>query len=69
MPQGTIKSYDEKSKSGLLLDDTKTEFAFDHDSFRNTGMRLFRIGQRVSYQLHEEGTRKKVRELRILTVH
>lgn len=69
MPQGTIKSYDETTKSGLLLDDAKNELAFDHDSFRNTGMRLFRMGQRVSYQLHGEGARQKVRDLRILTVH
>lgn len=69
MPQGTIKTYDESSKSGLLLDDARNEYAFDHESFRNTGMRLFRIGQRVSYSLVQEGTHTNIRDLRILTVH
>ena len=67
--QGTIKTYDEQRRSGLILDDAKNELAFDHDSFRDTGVRMFRLGQRVSFRIDGEGARARVRELRILTVH
>lgn len=67
--QGTIKTYDETKKSGLILDDGAKEYAFDHESFRTTGMRLFRLGQRVSFAVDGEGTKTKIRDLRILTVH
>lgn len=68
MPQGTIKTYDERSHSGLLLDDARNELAFDHDSFRTSGVRLFRIGQRVKFQVVGEGERAKVRDLTIVTL-
>lgn len=64
MPQGTIKSYDERTKSGALLDDTKAEFDFDHAAFKNSGVRLFRLGQRVRYELDGD----RVTDLTILTM-
>ena len=67
MPQGTIRVYNAQSKSGLILDDAKQELAFDSESFRNTGMREFRIGQRVRFQLHGEPPRQKVRDLTIVS--
>ena len=67
--QGTIKSYDDKTRSGVVVDDQRNEYSYDHDSFRDTGMRLFRIGQRVDFTLEGEGERAKVRDLHILTVH
>lgn len=68
MAQGTIKSYDEQSRSGLILDDAANEFAFDATSFEGSGIRLFRIGQRVRYSLVGEGDRAKVRDLTIVTL-
>jgi len=68
MPQGTIKTYDTSSRSGLILDDQKRELAFDHDSFRHSGVRLFRIGQRVKYQLVGQAERAQVRDLTIVTL-
>lgn len=65
MLQGTIKLYNEATRSGIILDDAGAEFAFDYESFRTTGMRLFRLGQRVKWR-PEEGT--KVRELTLLTL-
>lgn len=67
--QGTIKTYDQTKKSGIILDDQANEIAFDHESFRATGMRLFRLGQRVSFVMEGEGAKAKVRDLRILTVY
>ena len=68
MPQGTIKSYDTSSRSGVILDDQKRELAFDHDSFKQSGVRLFRIGQRVKYQLVGHAERAQVRDLTIVTL-
>jgi 2-phospho-L-lactate guanylyltransferase len=68
MPQGTIKTYDTDSRSGVILDDEKTEIAFDADSFRQSGVRMFRIGQRVKYQLVGHAERRVVRDLTIVTL-
>lgn len=68
MAQGTIKTYDETNRSGVLLDDARTELAFDHDSFRSSGVRMFRIGQRVKFRVEGDGERAKVRDLTIITL-
>ena len=67
MPQGTIRAYNEQSRSGLILDDGKNELAFDFESFRNSGVREFRIGQRVKFDLMGDPERPKVRELTIVS--
>ena len=67
MPQGTIRTYNAQSRSGLILDDTKKELAFDLDSFRDSGVREFRIGQRVKFDLIGDPARPKVRELKIVS--
>lgn len=68
MPQGTIKSYDERARSGIILDDAAREISFDHESFRTSGIRLFRIGQRVKFALTGEGDRTKCHDLTIVTL-
>jgi cold shock CspA family protein len=68
MPQGTIKTYDTTSRSGVIMDDQKRELAFDADSFRHSGVRLFRIGQRVKYQLVGHDERAQVRDLTLVTL-
>ena len=67
MPQGTIRAYNSQSRSGLILDDGKNELAFDFESFRNSGVREFRIGQRVRFDLMGGPERPKVRELTIVS--
>jgi 2-phospho-L-lactate guanylyltransferase len=68
MAQGTIKTYDEQTKSGVILDDAKKEYAFDHEAFRTTGVRLFRLGQRVKFHVIGDGERTKVRDLTLVTL-
>lgn len=68
MSQGTIKTYDETTKRGVLLDDAKNEYAFDIDSFKDSGTRLFRLGQRVKFQLVGEQGSERVRDLRLITL-
>jgi cold shock CspA family protein len=67
VPQGTIRTYNEQSRSGIILDDAKNEIPFDQESFRNTGIREFRIGQRVKFELDGEPPRQKVRALTIVS--
>jgi len=67
VPQGTIRTYNEQSRSGLILDDGKVELPFDQESFRNTGIREFRIGQRVKFSVVGEPPRQKVRDLTIVS--
>ncbi len=67
MPQGTIRTYNAQMKSGIILDDTKNEIPFDQESFLHTGIREFRIGQRVKFALEGDGPRRKVRDLTIVS--
>lgn len=67
MPQGTIRAYNAQSRSGLILDDSKKELAFDFDSFRASGVREFRLGQRVKFLVEGEPPRQKVRDLTIVS--
>jgi cold shock CspA family protein len=67
MPQGTIRAYNAQSRSGLILDDSKNELVFDFDSFRASGLREFRLGQRVKFLLEGEPPRQKVRDLTIVS--
>jgi 2-phospho-L-lactate guanylyltransferase len=65
--QGTIKTYDHQTRSGTILDDAQTEYAFGPDSFVDTGMREFRLGQRVKFRVEGESPKIKVRDLTLVT--
>lgn len=68
MAQGTIKLYDEETKTGLLLMDDATEVEIDNASTDGSGLRSLRLGQRVRFDLNEEGGRKIARSLNIVTM-
>ena len=67
MPQGTIRVYNEQSRSGLIMDDAKNEIPFDWESFKESGVREFRLGQRVKFSLTGDAPKQKVRELTIVS--
>jgi cold shock CspA family protein len=67
MPQGTIKHYDPTTRSGVLLQDDRTEVLIDVSSTEGSGLRYLRIGQRVKYDLADEGGKKVARTLRHIT--
>jgi cold shock CspA family protein len=67
MPQGTIRTYNDQSRSGLIIDDAKQELSFDFDSFKESGIREFRIGQRVKFLVEGDAPRAKVRSLTIVS--
>ena len=67
MPQGTVKSYDIPSRTGSLLTDARDEIAIDAGSAEGAGIRYLRIGQRVKFEIADEGGKKVARTLRIVT--
>jgi len=66
--QGTIKDFDEEARTGSLLMDDRSEVAIDATSLEGAGLRFLRLGQRVRFDLVEEGGRKVARALRIVTL-
>jgi cold shock CspA family protein len=66
--QGTIKDFDEDERSGTLLMDDRTEVHIDATSIEGSGLRSLRLGQRVRFDLVEEGGRKIARTLRLVTL-
>lgn len=67
MSQGTIRDFDDDERTGTLLTDDRTEVQIDPTSVEGAGIRYLRIGQRVKFDLVEEGGRKVARTLRIVT--
>lgn len=68
MPQGTIRDFDDDSRTGSLLMEDRTEVRIDATSIEGAGIRYLRIGQRVKFDLVEEGGSKVARTLRIVTL-
>ena len=68
MPQGTIKDFDEAARTGSLLMEDRSEVHIDPTSLEGSQIRYLRIGQRVKFDLVEEGGRKIARTLRIVTL-
>ena len=60
-------SYDIPSRSGSLLTDQRDEVAIDPGSTEGAGIRYLRIGQRVKFDIADEGGKKVARTLRIVT--
>jgi cold shock CspA family protein len=65
--QGTIKDYDEQTKSGSLLMEDRREVAIDGASIGDVAIRTLRLGQRVKFDLSEEEGRSVARDLRLVT--
>jgi cold shock CspA family protein len=68
MPQGTIRDFDDATRSGTLLMDDRTEVQIDASSVEGSGIITLRIGQRVRFDLADESGRKVARTLRVVTL-
>ncbi|BCB87533.1 cold-shock protein [Phytohabitans suffuscus] len=53
--QGTIATYDPRTRSGTLLLDDGTEIGYPAEAFAASGLRLLRLGQRVRIDCDESG--------------
>jgi len=65
--QGTIKLYDEASKTGSVVTDDRTEVAIDARSLGDEFIRTLRVGQRVRFEVEHDEGRQVARELRLVT--
>jgi cold shock CspA family protein len=54
--QGTIATYDPRTHAGTLLLDDGSELAFPAEAFERSGLRLLRLGQRVTIDRAADGT-------------
>jgi cold shock CspA family protein len=67
MAQGTIKDFDDRSRSGTHLQDDRSEVRIDPESLEGSGIRTLRVGQRVIYDPADEGGSTVARRLRLVT--
>jgi cold shock CspA family protein len=66
MPQATVKTYDSITRTGVLVtDDGQTEFTVDGKSMDSGMFRFLRPGQRVTFDVVQEGGEPQLRNLRI----
>jgi cold shock CspA family protein len=59
--QGTVATYDAETHAGTLLLDDGTQLAFPAEAFRRSGLRLLRLGQRVTVETGADGTVSQLR--------
>jgi 2-phospho-L-lactate guanylyltransferase len=67
MAQGTVKDYLIEERTGSLLLDDGAEVLIDLDSTEGSGVRYLRVGQRVDFDIAEDGSRRVARNLKIVS--
>jgi 2-phospho-L-lactate guanylyltransferase len=58
--QGTVSEFDPETRSGSLLLDDGTPVTFGRAAFDLSGLRLLRLGQRVSLEYGPDGEVDKI---------
>lgn len=58
--QGTVATFDNQTHAGTLLLDDGSELAFPAEAFRASGLRLLRLGQRVTIEIGPDGVVARV---------
>jgi cold shock CspA family protein len=59
--QGTVATFDARTHTGTLLLDDGTELPFPATAFARSGLRLLRLGQRVTLEADDSGAIAGVR--------
>lgn len=54
--QGSVHAFDPSTGSGSLLLDDGRRVQFDDTAFASSGLRLLRLGQRLTFELAEGGS-------------
>ena len=57
MPQGTVKSFDPRTKELVIVDDDLRELKIPPAIFATAGVREFRLGQRVRFEVDDSADR------------
>lgn len=64
MPQGTVKTFNPATGTGVLVDDSLEEHPYDDEAFRASGLRELRLGQRVRFEFEDD----RVTQLNIVSL-
>jgi cold shock CspA family protein len=67
MAQGTIKDWDEETRTGSLLMEDRTEVGIDATSIEGSNIRTLRLGQRVRFDLTQADGGPIARTLTLVT--
>lgn len=65
--QGTIKDFDEGTRTGSVVTDDRTEFPIDPLSFADDMILTLRLGQRVVFEAVGDGAGRVARGVRLVT--
>jgi cold shock CspA family protein len=65
--QGTIKDFDDGTRTGTAVTDDRAEVAIDQGSFDDDDLLTLRLGQRVTFEVIEHDGRQVARGLRLVT--
>lgn len=65
--QGTVKTYDAQTRSGVLLTDDGAEVAFGAEAMKGSSLRLLRLGQRLDFATDDSGEHATAGSLKIPT--
>jgi 2-phospho-L-lactate guanylyltransferase len=63
--QGSVHRFDPSTGAGSVLLDDGTEVPFDPDAFARSGLRLLRLGQRLTVELAGQGADQRAVGLRL----
>lgn len=66
--QGTVKSFDPETRETVLFDDSLRQLKVDTEAFAASGLLELRIGQRVRFELVEDGDAERVTNLDIISL-
>ena len=67
MAQGTIKDWDEETRTGSLLMEDRTEVGIDATSIEGSNIRTLRLGHRVRFDLTQADGGPIARTLTLVT--
>ena len=67
MAQGTIKDWDEETRTGSLLMEDRTEVGIDSTSIEGSNMRTLRLDQRARFDLTQADSGPIARTLTLVT--
>jgi cold shock CspA family protein len=67
MAQGTVKEFDPRSSTGVVLMDDRSEVAVEPASIEGSEVRYLRLGQRVDFRVDEREGRRVARDLHLVT--
>ena len=68
MAQGTVKSFDSKTRTGAVLLDDGTEIPIPAEAFSSSELIDLRFGQRVRFELEGNGDEQRMRTIGLVTM-